>query len=170
MRRQRLVGAVVLRHHHDAGGVLVEPVDDAGTALAADAGEAIAAMGDQRIDQGAGPVAGGGMNDEVAGFVDHNDIVVLVNHAQRNGLGGGLGWRQRRHVDRDRRAGIDPMIGIADRVAVERDGAGPDQCLEPRPGQLDDIAGEHAVKPFAGFLLGDDEGFLRYTDSHGSNI
>ena len=62
------------------------------------------------------------------------------------------------------------MIGIADRVAVDRDGAGLDQRFEPRPRQLGDMAGEHAVEPFAGLLLGDDEGFLRYTDSHGPNI
>jgi hypothetical protein len=166
LRRQRLVGAVVLRHHHHAGGVLVEPVHDAGAALAADARKAIAAMGDQRIDQGAGPIAGGGMNDEVAGFVDHDDVVVFVNHAERNGLGGGLGRLRRRHVDRDGGAGIDPIIGIADRVAVERDGAGLDQRFEPRPGQLGDMAGEHAVKPLAGLRRGDHDRFLRYSVCH----
>ena len=56
--------AVVLRHDHEAGRVLVEPVHDAGPPLAADAGKAVAAMGDQRVDQRAGPVAGGGMHDE----------------------------------------------------------------------------------------------------------
>ena len=170
LRRQRLVRAVVLRHHHDAGGVLVEAMDDAGAALAADAGKAVAAMGDQRIDQGAGPVAGGGMHDEIAGFVDDDDVVVLVNHAKRDGLGRGLGRLRRRHVDRDGGAGIDPVIGIADRAAVERDGAGLDQRLEPRPGQLGDMAGEHAVEPFAGFLGCDHDRFLRYTDCHGPNI
>src|SRR6202044_1647416 len=48
LRRQRLMRAVVLRHHHDAGGVLVEPVHDAGAALAADAGKTVAAMGDRK--------------------------------------------------------------------------------------------------------------------------
>ena len=62
------------------------------------------------------------------------------------------------------------MIGIADRVAVERDGAGLDQRLEPRPRQLGDMAGEHAVEPLAGLLFGDDEGFLRYSVCHGPSI
>ena len=170
LRRQGLVRAVVLRHHHDAGGVLVEAMDDAGAALAADAGKAVAAMGDQRVDQGAGPISGRGMNDEVAGFVDDDDVVVLVNHAQRDGLGGGFCRLRRRHVDGDRGAGIDPVIGIADRVALEGDGAGLDQRFEPRPGQFGDMAGEHTVKPFAGFRLGDDEGFLRYSVCHDPSI
>src|SRR5438270_14091712 len=41
---QRSMGAIVLRHHHEAGRILVEPVNDAGPTLAADAGEAVAAM------------------------------------------------------------------------------------------------------------------------------
>ena len=37
LRRQRFVHAVILGHNHQPGRVLVEPVDDAGTSLAADA-------------------------------------------------------------------------------------------------------------------------------------
>src|SRR5690349_988989 len=46
LRRQRLVGMVVLGHHHQATGVLVEPVHDARPLDAADAGQAVAAMRD----------------------------------------------------------------------------------------------------------------------------
>ncbi|MBA7467948.1 hypothetical protein ES707_03187 [subsurface metagenome] len=49
LRRQRGMRGVVLGHHHQPGGVLVEPVHDAGPLHPADAGEALAAMGDQRI-------------------------------------------------------------------------------------------------------------------------
>ena len=49
--RQAPMSAVVLGHDHEAAGVLVEPVDDARPLLAADAGEAIAAVGDQGVDQ-----------------------------------------------------------------------------------------------------------------------
>ena len=59
LRGQRFMRAVVLGHHHQPGGVLVEPVHDAGPLDAADAGKARAAMGDQRVDQRAGLVAGG---------------------------------------------------------------------------------------------------------------
>src|SRR5208283_3088112 len=56
LRRQRAVRTIVLRHHHYAGRVLVEPVHDAGASLAADARETLAAVGDERIDQRSGPV------------------------------------------------------------------------------------------------------------------
>src|SRR5271156_347812 len=42
--------------NQEAGGVLVEAVHDAWPPLAADAGEAVAAMRDQRIDESAGPI------------------------------------------------------------------------------------------------------------------
>src|SRR6185503_12001490 len=71
---ERTVGAVVLRHDHEAGGVLVEPMHDAGAPLATDSGQAVAAMGDKRIDQGPGPVAGGRMHNEVLGLVDDYDV------------------------------------------------------------------------------------------------
>src|ERR1700733_12780705 len=45
LRRERPVRAIVLRYHHEAGRIFVEPVHDAGPALAADAGQAVAAMG-----------------------------------------------------------------------------------------------------------------------------
>src|SRR5262252_4521388 len=61
---ERAMGAVGLGHHHEAAGVLVEAMHDARALDAADAGEAFAAVGDERIDQRAGPVAGGGMDDE----------------------------------------------------------------------------------------------------------
>ena len=46
---------------------------------AADAGQAVAAMGDQRVDQRAGRVAGGRMHHEARRLVDDDDLVVLVD-------------------------------------------------------------------------------------------
>ena len=48
---EALMRRIRLGDHHKAGRVLVETVDDAGPPDPADAGEALAAMGDQRIDQ-----------------------------------------------------------------------------------------------------------------------
>ena len=77
LRGQRLVRLVVLGDHHQPGGVLVEPVHDARPLDAADAGKAGAAMGDQRVDQRAGLVAGGRMHDQAFRLVDDDDVVVL---------------------------------------------------------------------------------------------
>src|SRR5262249_50808595 len=62
--RQAFVRAVVLGHHHQARGVLVEPVHDAGTPLAADARQACAAVRDQGVDQRAGPMPGARMHHD----------------------------------------------------------------------------------------------------------
>src|SRR6185312_13029090 len=58
------VRTVRLRHHHEASGVLVEPVHDAGPLDAANAGETVAAMRDQRVDQSAARVSRSRMYDE----------------------------------------------------------------------------------------------------------
>ena len=84
LRGQRLMRLVVLGDHHQPGGVLVEPVHDARPADAADAGKAGAAMGDQRVDQRAGLVAGGRMHDQPLRLVDDDDVVVLIDDIERD--------------------------------------------------------------------------------------
>ena len=105
--RERAMGHVGLGHHHQAAGVLVEPVHDAGPFDAADAGQAVAAMGDQRIDQRAFGVAGGGMHDQALRLVDDDERVILVDNIQRDGFAGRF-WRfGRGQSDGDGIAGID---------------------------------------------------------------
>ena len=87
---ERAVGGVGLGHHHQAAGVLVEPVHDARPLDAADAGEAVAAMGDQRVDQRAGGVAGGRMHHQPGWLVDDDEVVVLVDDVERDRLARGL--------------------------------------------------------------------------------
>ncbi len=60
LRGQRGVGAIGLGDDHQAGRVLVEAVDDARPAHAADTGEAVATVRDERVDQRADqlPAAG----------------------------------------------------------------------------------------------------------------
>ncbi len=99
LRGQRAMGAVGFGGDHDTGRVLVEPMHDAGPTLAADAGQAVAAMGDQRVDQGSAGVAGGGMNDKSARLVDDDHRVVFEKNIERDGFAGGL----RRFRARERR-------------------------------------------------------------------
>ena len=44
-------------------------------------------MRDQRVDQRAGPVAGGRMHHEALRLVDHDQVVVLVDDIERDVLG-----------------------------------------------------------------------------------
>ncbi len=71
---------VGLRHNHEAGRVLVQTVNNSGSLDPADTRQAIAAMGNQRVDQRAARVTGGRVDDEIFRLVDHYDRVVLVNN------------------------------------------------------------------------------------------
>ena len=84
--REAAMRQVRFRRDHQAGRVLVDPVDDAGAALSADAREGAGAVMQQRVHQGAAGVAGGGVDHQSCGFVDHDQMIVLEHHIQRDGL------------------------------------------------------------------------------------
>ena len=72
---------------------------DARPPLAADAGELLAAMRQQRVDQRAVLVAGGGMHDETGRLVEHDQVGVLVKDGEGDRLRLGRGRRGRRQVE-----------------------------------------------------------------------
>ena len=86
LRRQAAMRAVVLGHDQQPARVLVEPVHDARPPHAADAGQAVAAMGDERVDQRAALMPGGRMHDEPGRLVDDDEVVVLVDDRERDRL------------------------------------------------------------------------------------
>ncbi|MHC2247105.1 hypothetical protein ACVJH7_006412 [Bradyrhizobium elkanii] len=157
LRGQRLVGVVVLGDHHQSRGVLVEAVHDARPLDPADAGQARAAMRDQRVDQRAAGVAGGGMHDEAPRLVDGDDVVVLEHDIERDVFALRLGGRGLRHVDYDRIALGDMISGVADDGVLDGHGTGEDQRLQPGPRQLGTALREHAVKPGRALVAGDDD-------------
>ena len=101
LRGEARVRPVVLRDHHQARGVLVEPVHDPRPPDAADAGQAVAAMGEQRVDQRAALVTCRGMDHEPGRLVDDDEVAVLVDDAERDRLRCRLG-RDRRRARRER--------------------------------------------------------------------
>ena len=153
---QRFVRAVVLGRHHQPGGVLVEPVHDARAPTPPMPERLGAAMGDQRVDQRAGLVAGGGMHHQALRLVDDDDVVVLKDDIERDILALGLGGDGLRHVDCDRIAGGDMISGVADGGAFDGDGTGEDQRLQPRARQFGPAQHrEHAVEPARTLVAGD---------------
>ncbi len=83
---ERAVRLVGLGHDQQPARVLVEAVHDAGPRHAADARQALAAMGDQRVDERAVRVARARMHDEPRRLVDDDQRVVLVDHVERDGF------------------------------------------------------------------------------------
>ena len=122
-------------------------------------------MGDQRVDQRAGLVAGGRMHHQAPGLVDDDDVVILVDDIERDIFAGGLGGDGLRHVDCDRIAGGDMISGVADGGASDGDLACEDQRFQPRTRQLRTAYREHAVEPARALVAGDGDvqAFDRYS-------
>ena len=122
--------AVGLGRHHDAGGLLVEPVDDTRPLDAANARQAVAAMEDQRIDQGASPVARAGVNDQTGRLVDDDEFGVLVENVERDIFAGRFGGFGLGKLDRDAVACRNLALGLGDRRTAHSHGALPDKHLD----------------------------------------
>ena len=150
---------VVFRGDQQAGGILVDAVDDAGALFPADAGERVPAVPQQRVDQRPVRMPGGGMDDEAAGLVDHDHVVILENHVQRDLL------RHERHVLRrrerdDKSVARGALVVLFDRRAVQQDAPGVQQPLRGAAGQLLYMAREESVDPVAALLCKDHDSFV----------
>ena len=80
------VGGIVLCHHDAAAGVLVQSMDDAWTGDPADAAQLALAVGQERVNEGAGRVSRRGMNAHARRFVDDQQVIVLKEDIKGDGL------------------------------------------------------------------------------------
>ncbi len=83
---ERLVGSIILRHHHETGGVFVEPVDDPGSGDPADPAEVLAVV-EEGVDERTAGIARRRVDDEIRGLVDDQKIFVFEDDRQRDLLG-----------------------------------------------------------------------------------
>ena len=146
------MGEFGFRDDHDAGRVLVQPVHDAGAALAADAGQALAAMGDEGVDQRAVRIAGGGVDDQAGRLVQHQQIGVLIEYRERQVLaerGCGFGCRGAKLVGG---AGLHGFRDIGGDVAVASQQAFQDHALDAGARDGADALSQEFVEPGAGIL------------------
>ena len=133
---------VGLGHHHEAGGVPVEAVHDAGAALGA--ARERGAAGHQRVHQRVVPVARRRMHHQAGRLVDHREVLVLEDDVERERIGDeGAGRLVLGEDDFDQ----VPVFGDArgaDHFAVDPHRAGGDdpRGLGSREGKL---VGEKAV-------------------------
>ncbi len=119
LRGELLVRKIVLGNDEQPGRVLVDAVDNAGAQRAAHAGERVAAVVQQGVDERPLPVPRGGVHDQTLGLVDDDHVRVLIRNVQRNILRLRLrrlrlGERQHQHV-----AGGDAGVFLC-RRAVEQ--------------------------------------------------
>ena len=122
--------AVVLGDDEQARRILVEPVDDAGPLDPADARQAVAAMGDERIHERAGFVTGGRMHHEPGRLVDDDEVIVLVDDVERDRFAQWLGRDGRGKVEQHRCPSGKLLVRIEGGGAVHGHSPVPDQRLE----------------------------------------
>ena len=110
-------------------------------------------MGDQRVDQRAVSLAGGGMDDQAGRLVDDEQVLVLEEDVERQCPRRAASFGRRRRLDLDLRAVGRVARGIAYRDAVDLDMTRLDQRLEPgarqREAALAGRLAEEAVEPLA---------------------
>ena len=128
-----------LGDHHDAGGVLVEAMDDAGPFFPAYARQSIAAMGEEGVDQRAVLVAWGRVHDEASWLVEHDEITVLEQDGEGNRLREGPRADGGGGVEDVERAGADGLGRVAQQDSVSQDRSGLDQGLDAGAGHDADI-------------------------------
>ena len=142
------MGGVVFGDDEQAAGVLVDAVDDAGADGPADAGKRGAAVVEQRIDQRAVRVAGGRMHDHPLGFVDDEQVFVLIDDVERDILRLRFDRLRVGQRQRDGVAGGD-LVFFVGRRAVAQHLPLFNQRLQRAAGKLPRLRGQPAVQPLA---------------------
>ncbi len=116
-------------------------------------------MTQQRVDEGPAAVARRRVNHHSSGLVHDDELFILIEHRQRDGLGQRAIGRGRRDLDRDGVSGLEPARG-ARLLAVDLAVAAVDQLLELRAagdegGEL--TGSEVAVQALTSLGFGDNE-------------
>jgi hypothetical protein len=155
---QAFMGRVGFGDDEKTGGVLVKAMDDARPADAADAGKAVAAMGNQRIDQRSRMVAGGWMNDEASGLVDDDEIGILIGNGEAYRLGAGRGIARFRHRQRNLRGRFDPEARLHYGPPVHLHAPRKDQALNAGAADFIEPPRQHSVETLARVGLLDRDG------------
>ena len=110
LSRELLVRRVIFRDDETTARLLVETMNNAGTLLSADPGEACAMM-EQGVDQGVRLVSGAGMHDQPRRFVEHEQVVVFEENLERNFLGLRVDFTKRRNGQPNDIAGAHRLAG-----------------------------------------------------------
>src|SRR5579871_6015473 len=135
---------------------------DAGTANAADAGEAVAAMRKQGVYECLIGIAWGGVHDQAGRLVDDDQVVILEADFKRYRLRLGTvgdGWRK---GDREALTRPDPQGWIGDRYRA----GGPvgtghlaleNELFQPAAREITEPRRQHTVETLTGVVLADDD-------------
>ena len=154
---QTLMGKIIFRHNHNARGVFIQPVHDAGTQFPADAGQ-IPAVVQKAMDQRSLEMAVGGVDNKTGRLGEHNDILILMQNRKIKFLGDKGSRLGRRQPDEDCLPCPHPVAGFSHGV-INENIAGADEMLNTGAGQF--AAGvkvvDKQIKPLAGQVRGNNK-------------
>ena len=143
--REVVMGSLILSGNHQAGGILVKAVNDAGANLAADTLD-VRAEGEQAVDQRSVGVPRAGVGGQPGRLVYHHEVSVLVNDGQGDVLRDGYRWPWRRNRDQHPVAGADP-VGWLHRRAVDQHVAAVYKLAQAAAGKVKLQPGQIVVQP-----------------------
>ena len=146
------VGAVMLGHHHDSRGSAVQSVDDPRSEHASNAAQ-VADVVQEGVDERAVRVSGRWVNDHPRRLVDHNQVDVVVQDVDREGLCPWFGWDRRGNLDGDDVAHSDDGAR-ASRLVTDPRSALLDQALNLRPSTVTQARNQYMVDTLVGLCVG----------------
>ena len=114
------VCGIIFGGDENAGGFAIEAVNDAGAIGGAPGGELAFAMVKEGGGEGSGGATCTGVNVHAGGFVDDEDVIVLMEDVEGKILGGHIAWSGSRNADGDGDFGGEKISG-ADRFSGEGD-------------------------------------------------
>ena len=120
----------------------------------ANAGQIIPGMGQKRIHQRAILIAGRGMHDQPRGFVEYDQVRILMQYGQGNILRLGQGRDGGRDIERVKRAGANGLGGFAERLSIPAGMARNNQGLDAGAGERTYRLGKEAIGAHAGRFRG----------------
>lgn len=142
-----------LRHDEATARAFVESMHDAGAFDAANPSELAATMMKQSVDQRVLAVTSGGMYHEAGRFVDNDEVVVLEQNLQRDGLGLYVERSRGRDFDADAVANAHFVARLGG-TCVDGDVAVGGQPLEKGTRMLRELRTQKLVKALAALRFG----------------
>ena len=146
-----LVRGIVFGHHQQAAGVFVDAVHDARADGAANAGELPGTVVEQRVDQRAVGVAGRRVHHHAFGFVDDEQVGVLIHDVQRDILRRRLDGLRVRHFHRHP-VPCPRLVAFGHAAAVDLYARFLNKVLQGAAGQPFARLAQKAVQALAGSL------------------
>jgi hypothetical protein len=144
---QGAVRGVILGYDEESRGSLVEPMDDPGSKHSADTGE-VGNVGEQCIDEGSRGNACSGVNDETGGLLEHEQVRVLVDHVEGDGLSSRVRRYRGGNGDADGLPATNPHRRALD-AAIDEQESLVDQSLDPGARELRKCSSHPGVEALA---------------------